>query len=185
MQGRRGQVTFRGDPPGKSRRSGKIRAMRRTADWFLRAACLFASIALCALLSDCLFPHRAGVGKKEEAYNVILSGYSADLRVGTKRAEVEDYLRQKHVEFGQLWPVDVPTPVGEKHAFADLVRVGHNHNGWPFCDGVSIYIAFVFVGASPGGALVSRDPLLNALPSRDPADALKEIKLFSKADNCL
>jgi hypothetical protein len=173
------------DALGKGRRSGKIRPMRRTADWSLRAPSFFVSLALCAMLSGCLLPHRAGVGKKETAYNVMLSEYSADLPVGAKRAEVEEYLRRKHVEFGQLWPVDVPTPVGERHTLADLVRVGHNHQGWPFCDGVSIYIAFVFVGASPDSALVNRDPLLKALPSSAPADALKEIKLFSKADNCL
>lgn len=157
--------------------------MHRTADWFLRAPCLFASLALCLPLSACLLPHRASVREKE-AYNLMLSRYSADLPVGTKRADVEDYLRQKDVEFGQLWPVDVPPPAGEKHAFADLVQVGHNHNGWPFCDGVSVYIALVFVGTRPDGAL-GRDPVLSALPSHAPTDALKEITLFSKADNCL
>jgi hypothetical protein len=152
--------------------------MRNAVAWLLRASSLTAIVVLCAMTSGCLLSHRGGAGKREVGYNAILSQYSANLPSGIKRAEVENYLQRKHVQFGQSWPVDVPVPVEEKHAFADLVRVGHNHSGWPFCSGESVYIAFVFVGLRADG--IRTGPI-----SRDPEDVLKEIKLFSRPENCL
>jgi hypothetical protein len=57
-------------------------------------------------------------------------------------------------------------------AFADLVQVGRNHDGWPFCDGATINVAFVFAGAG-----ITTPPA--------PTDVLKTIELFTKEENCL
>ena len=81
------------------------------------------------------------------------------------RAEVEDYLRQQKTPFRQLCCVD-----HETSAFADLVQIGRNHDGWPFCSGATINVAFVFVGTRSSRSAIG---ILH-----DPTDVLKTIRAF-------
>jgi hypothetical protein len=145
--------------------------MKQTSPQFFsfywsRIVAFVAGIAACAATSGCLLPH-AGISKRDQAYQAAISDYSAVFQPGARRAEVEDYLRMKKISFRRLCCVDKETT-----AFADLVQIGRNHDGWPFCSGTTINVAFVFAGTG-------------LLHPPDPADVLKTIKLFTQAENCL
>src|SRR5260370_36476145 len=61
---------------------------------------------------------QSAMEKREAAYQTKLQSYSDVLKPGMTRKNVEDYLREKGVAFGQLCCID------EKSAFADLVYIG-------------------------------------------------------------
>jgi hypothetical protein len=124
---------------------------------------------MCAATCACLFRTQASISKRDQGYQTALSNYSAAFQPGAKRATVEDYFRTNKTGFRQLCCVP-----GETSAFADLVQIGRNHDGWPFCSGATINVAFVFVSARP-----------HPFPRLDPEDTLKTIELFTKAENCL
>lgn len=125
-----------------------------------------AAMAMCGATSGCLLP-QAGLIKREQAYRTALSMYSAVFQPGAKRTDVEVYLQAHKVPFRQLCCVDHETGV-----FADLVQIGRNHAGWPWCSGWTVNIAFVF----------SRPTSSKSIISNAPTDVLKEVILDEVPD---
>jgi len=105
---------------------------------------------------------------RDPASQSLVSKYTSAFRPGAKRAEVKEYLRVNKTPFRLLCCVDQETT-----AFADLVQIGRNHDGWPFCSGWTVNIVFVFSGTGP------------SLPHPDPTDVLKTIELAELPDACL
>ena len=80
--------------------------------------------------------------KREVAYKSALNSYSAALKPGMTRQDVENYLHAKAVGFQQMCCID------ERSAFADLVKVGKEDAPW-YCSEQNIYVAFQFVAVEP------------------------------------
>jgi hypothetical protein len=120
--------------------------------WF-RVVAFIAWGGMCAGSCGCLLPH-AGLTMRDQASQALVSKYSSAFQPGTKRTDVEDYLRANKTPFRQLCCVD-----GETTAFADLVQIGRNHAGWPFCSAWTVNIAFVFAGTGFLHAPDSQDVL--------------------------
>lgn len=105
---------------------------------------------------------------RDQGSQALVSKYSSSLKPGAKRTDVEDYLRANKIPFRYLCCVGE-----ERTAFADLVQIGRNHDGWPFCSGWTVNIAFVFSGTGTG------------LRHPDPTDVLETIELVEQPDGCL
>jgi hypothetical protein len=102
----------------------------------------------------------------DQASQALVSKYSSVFQPGAKRTDVEDYLQANKSPFLHFCCVN-----NETTAFADLVQIGRNHDGWPFCSRATVNIAFVFSGTGTG--------LLH------PTDVLKAIELVEEPDGCL
>jgi hypothetical protein len=142
------------------------RRRKSVSSWF-RLATFVAWTGMCAASCGCLLPH-AGLRMSDQSSQALVSRYSSVFQPGAKRADVEDYFRANKTPFRQLCCVDKETT-----AFADLVQIGRNHDGWPFCSGWTVNIAFVFSGIGKG------------LLHPDPTDVLKTIELAEVPDGCL
>ena len=126
------------------------------------------------ILGTFLFGNAAGCGhgqrekeKREEAYQAKLKPYSDDLKPGTTRKSVEDYLGVWNIHFFQLCCIDGP-------ALADLLKIGQERAPW-YCDQHNVYIAFQFEAAvEPKNAGAAQD-----------SDRLTKVRVFHKLDGCL
>ena len=130
---------------------------------------LYATLPFVALLF--VSSNANGQQKKqshETAYQSALQSYSDKLKPGMTRKSVEDYLRTKGFAFTKI------CCVGEKSAFADLVKVGEEKHPW-YCDAHNVYIAFQFSAVDPEGNR----------PSENDSDVLKNISVFHKLEGCL
>jgi hypothetical protein len=143
-----------------------IRRRKYAIRWF-RVVAFIAWSGMCAATCGCLLPH-SGLRARDQASQDLVSRYSAALQPGAKRTDVESYLRADKTPFRQLCCVD-----NETTAFTDLVQIGRNHDGWPFCSGWTVNVAFVFSGRGTG--------ILHA----DPTDILKTIEVVEEPDACL
>ena len=146
---------------------GRLRRWHRHMDNWFRVATLITWFGICAVTCGCLLPH-AGLRIRDQASQTLVSRYSSVFQAGAKRADIEDYLRANKTLFRQLCCVG-----NETTAFADLVQIGRNHDGWPFCSGWTVNIAFVFSGMGTG------------VLHPDPTDVLKNIDLLEQPDGCL
>lgn len=79
--------------------------------------------------------------KREASYQLALNSYAETLRPGTTRKGVEDYLRARKIEFGQMCCIDHKN--SPKHSWDDLVKIGEEGAPW-FCTRHSVYIGFEF-----------------------------------------
>ncbi len=104
----------------------------------------------------------------DQASQALVAKYSSVFQPGAKRTDIEDYLRANKTPFRYLCCVNKETS-----AFADLVQIGRNHDGWPFCSGWTVNVAFVFSGTGTG------------LLHPDLTDVLKTIELVEEPDGCL
>jgi hypothetical protein len=84
--------------------------------------------------------------KREVAYQSALRSYSAILRPGMTRKEVEDYLGANKIKFRQMCCVDASQDFS-KSVFDDLTKIGHEDAPW-FCSETNVYIAFQFTRAT-------------------------------------
>jgi hypothetical protein len=86
---------------------------------------------------------------KEVRYRRELNALSGALKPGTKRSEVESYLRSRNIEFSQM------CCSGEKlKAMDDLVQVGHEKAGL-ICIERHVYVAFQFAAVEPNDKWVA------------------------------
>ncbi len=110
--------------------------------------------------------------KREIGYQSALRSYSQVLKPGTTRKEVEDYLRTKNTQFSQMCCVD-PREF-RKGVWDDLTKVGEEDAPW-YCSSDSVYIAFQFTGKRREDAMWQGDP----------ADTLRNIRVYHQLETCL
>jgi hypothetical protein len=109
--------------------------------------------------------------KREIAYQSVLRSYSDRLGSGMTRKEVEDYLRARNVEFGQMCCVDGQLSKG---VWDDLTKIGQEGAPW-YCSEHNIYVAFQFAGPKRNGVEWTADP----------SDTLKAVSIFHRLEGCL
>lgn len=134
---------------------------------------LFAAIAvvvLAVIVIRNLREKRAEV-KRNAAYQTVLRSYSATLKPGMTRKEVEDYFHANGIVFGQMCCVDYKA---SKRVWDDLTKIAQEEPPW-FCDAKNIYIAFQFTG--------SRSP--DTGPDAEPSDKLTAITIYPGLERCL
>jgi hypothetical protein len=91
-----------------------------------RSALLLLVIAFCAVLIRSIWKYRAAQ-QREIAYQSALATYAKRFGPGDNRKTVEDYLKGKRIEFGQMCCVERR----ESHtAYADLIRMGQEDAPW-------------------------------------------------------
>ena len=108
--------------------------------------------------------------KREVAYQTALKSYSAIFRPGAVRKEVETQLRNKGLNFQQIWgPIDGQTA----SVPLDLVQIGREPAPW-YCSEQDVYIAFDFATTGPRESLAFRD-----------SDVLKTVTVYKWLQGCL
>jgi hypothetical protein len=99
--------------------------------------------------------------KRETTYQTALRSYTQILKPGTKRKEVEDYLRANKTEFLRI-------------SLDDLTKIGEEEPPW-YCGTSSVHVKFRFTSVG------QREPGLGA----DDEDTLDEIAIYHWLDRCL
>jgi hypothetical protein len=107
--------------------------------------------------------------KRQTAYEAVLKEYSAALKSGMPRREVESYLQLRGRSFRQMCCVQV-----QRSAYADVVKIGVEKAPW-YCNKNNIYVAFEFETTEPRGLRTD---------ARD-SDRLQTISLFPWLEECL
>jgi hypothetical protein len=99
--------------------------------------------------------------KREIGYQSTLQRYSREVKLGSRRAEVESCLRSRNTAFSWMY-----TAYGgrKKSQYADLVKIGEESPPW-FCSESYVYIAFEF---SPSKMLGLCSISLNFSSNRPP-----------------
>ena len=113
--------------------------------------------------------------RREATYQSELRSYSLVLPMGTKRSEVENYLRAKNAAFSQFCCVD-ESSFARRHTWDDLVKIGEEDHPW-FCSEHFVYVAFQFVDhvqVEEGYSFKDDD-----------SDALKDISIYHQVSGCL
>ncbi len=111
--------------------------------------------------------------KRDQAYQRTLHAYSDTLRPGLSRAEVEDYLQSKKIQFRQMCCADRKT--SSKNVYDDLVKIGQEDAPW-FCNENNVYVAFQFSGQRAN---------VNWPPSAMANDRLTEVTIFRWFEGCM
>jgi hypothetical protein len=96
-------------------------------------------------------------------YQSILQSYSASFSNGMTRAQVQDSLRARGVQFGGICCLE------QGASDAKITKIGFETGPW-YCTGFDVYVAFHFSGP---------------LASQDPTDVLKKISIESLPLDCL
>jgi hypothetical protein len=132
-------------------------------------ATILASAAL-ASTAVWLIQHRfeneeeqVGISHRQVIYRSILRSYSASLNNGMTRAQVEDNLRMRGVQFSDV------SAFQQGESAADITKIGFETGPW-YCTGYDVYIAFHCTGV---------------LDSQSPADTLRKISIESLPVDCL
>jgi hypothetical protein len=134
-----------------------------------RSALLLLALVFCAVLIRSIWKCRAAQ-QREIAYQSALATYAKRFGSGENRKTVEDYLKEKRIEFGQMCCVERR----ESHtAYADLIRIGQEDAPW-YCSENYVFIAIEFDAAEP-----------NQLVLAQPSDSLKNVSIFRQLGGCL
>jgi hypothetical protein len=113
--------------------------------------------------------------RREATYQSELRSYSQALKPGTKRKEVEDYLRSKNPDFSQMCCVE-PSDSAKRHTWDDLVKIGEEEHPW-FCSEHFVYVAFRFA---------DHVQIENGYSFKDDdSDTLKTLSIFHQFGGCL
>ena len=112
--------------------------------------------------------------RREIGYEMTLRSYSAVLKPGATRKDVEDYLRAKNVEFCQMCCVNSKSKFSES-VYDDLVRIGQEDAPW-YCSDNNVYVAFQFAGPHRSASLG---------PEAAGSDTLSAVTLFHWLEGCL
>jgi hypothetical protein len=140
--------------------------MSRTQKRLLTAVAVIAVIVAGYAIWS-VFDNRAQMTRKRE-YTAILQSYSAALKPGMNRMEIENFFHARNIAFRQMCCVDV-----RRDAYADLVKIGKERAPW-FCSENNVYIAFEF-------ASIQTHPTTEALGS----DRLLSIREYPWLEECL
>ena len=106
---------------------------------------------------------------RDRSFRSALKKYSSELKLGSSRKEVEDYLRKHGVVFERCCMT-----FDERSAFTDLVTIGRENTPW-YCDEHLVYVALDFAATE----------LPHFLETAHDSDVLKEVKLSRQAAGCL
>lgn len=106
--------------------------------------------------------------KREAAYQSTLLSYTQVLEPGMIRKEVENYLRARNVDFGQLCCV-VGTQPHPKHSLDDITKVGQEDAPW-FCREHYVFVAFQFEDHGQYKSILGADD----------KDILKSVTIYHK-----
>ena len=106
---------------------------------------------------------------RNRAFQSALKKYSRELKRGSSRKEVEEYLRRQGVAFERCCMT-----FGERSAFTDLVTIGREDTPW-YCDEHRVYIAIEFVAAE----------FPHFLSTPYDSDVVTEVKLSRQQAGCL
>jgi hypothetical protein len=104
--------------------------------------------------------------QQEAAFQSRLQSYSAIIRLGTTRKDLETYFRLKSIHFHRQ-------AIEEKSAYADLTKIGEGDHPW-YCKRKSVYVAFHFTA-------VEKRP---DSTGQSPSDTVKQITLFPQLEGC-
>ncbi len=131
---------------------------------------ILLSIGCCAsVLVAVACAHSAARAKQREAgYHAELGAYSAALKPGTTRMDVEAFLRRKGREFTQMCCMN-----HSKNAYDDLIRIGTERPPW-YCSAQNVYIGFEFVSSGS-----------HQFPEAHDSDTLKSVQIFHWLEGCL
>jgi hypothetical protein len=113
--------------------------------------------------------------RREATYQSELRSYSQALKPGTKRKEVEDYLRAKNADFSQMCCVET-SDSAKRHTSDDLAKIGVEEHPW-FCSEHFVYVAFRFadhVHVDNGYSFKDDD-----------SDTLTTVSIFHQLGGCL
>jgi hypothetical protein len=127
-----------------------------------------ALLIVCVLAIESIIKKQAE-RKRQTEYEGVVREYSATLKSGMSRSEVESYLRLRGSTFRQMCCIRAP-----RNAYADLVKIGEENAPW-YCNKSNVYVAFEFETTEPHG--VSTD-------ARD-SDRLETVSLFPWLEECL
>lgn len=132
----------------------------------LRVLLLSLLVAACAVAIVRYLWEEHVQKQQEAAFQSILQSYSAKIRLGTSRKDLETYFRLKATPFHRQ-------SIEEKSAYADLTRIGQGDHPW-YCKRKSIYVAFHFTA-------VEKRP---DSTGQSPSDTLNQITLFPQLEGC-
>lgn len=122
-------------------------------------------ILVIVALSAAALPYAWGRAKREAVYRSTLRSYSAALKPGMSRQQVEDYFHAQGVSFGQVCCFN------EHSAFADAVTIGQEKVFFPLCSSEQVIVTFEFAAREPHDWLKSY-----------PSDELKRLFLWRPMD---
>lgn len=129
-----------------------------------------AVVALCLMGFGVASVVRRTIRRKHQAlYASILGEYSAELKTGTPRKDVEQLLNSK----GQPFQRTCCLLKGNRSAFEDLVKIGSEPAPW-YCSENNVYLVFEFYS-----------PTHDGMPSAQPSDSLKRIAVSPWLQGCL
>jgi hypothetical protein len=104
-----------------------------------------------------------GASHRQLIYQSILQSYSASFSNGMTRAQVQDSLRTRGVQFDEICCLI------QGASYAEITKIGFETGPW-YCTGYDVYVAFHFSGP---------------LASQNPTDILKKISIESLPVDCL
>jgi hypothetical protein len=143
----------------------------------LRVSQILIVLATAVLTSACswMFPTKPSkaqalaMQRREAVYQETLQSYSADLKPGVSRKEVENYLRAKNTTF-QHW-----RGIHEPEVLADAIRIGKEWHPW-YCNEHNVYIFFRFEAVKPRS---------RSIEAPDDSDVLREITVEHRLEGCI
>jgi hypothetical protein len=110
--------------------------------------------------------------KREASYQAALLSFSAALKPGMTRKDVENYLHTRNVTFRLM--CCVARKALSEQVYDELVRVGQENAPW-FCSEKNIYIAFQFSGhEGPDNNWMSDD-----------SNSLQAVSIYRGLEGCL
>ena len=139
-------------------------AMKKTA------SILLGVLALCLMGFGVDSTVRRNIQRKHQViYESIVREYSAELKTGTPRKDVEQLLRSK----GQPFQQTCCLLNGNRSAYEDLVKIGSEPAPW-YCSENDVYIVFEFYSPTHAG-----------MPNAQPSDSLERIAVSPWLQGCL
>lgn len=111
--------------------------------------------------------------RREAHYQSVLRTYSADLKPGMTRGDVEGYLHARNLTFRQMCCVDLKE--FRKGVWDDLTKIGEEDAPW-FCSQNNVYIALQFTGQRHDEHIT-----WNA----ESGDTLKAVTVYHWLEGCL
>ncbi len=136
---------------------------RRTAIVTILASTVLACIAIWLILHG--FEKQkdeVGASHRQLIYQSILQSYSESFSNGMTRAQVQDSLRARGVQFGEICCLE------QGASDAEFTKIGFETGPW-YCTGYDVYVAFHFSGP---------------LASQNSTDVVKRISIESLPVDC-
>ena len=132
----------------------------------LRVLLLSLLVAACAAAVVRYLWEQHTEKKRAATYQSALNSYSAIIRLGTSRRDLETYFHLRSTPFHRQ-------RLQDQDAYADLTKIGEGDHPW-YCKRKSVYVAFQFNSTEKRPDSTGQSPL----------DTLKQITLFPQLEGC-